>query len=429
MRKWVISSETCVVSFFILYIISTFISMAAMSVGSVFLLVGALVFFQGPKGLYKAFASSLENLLVKKYFLITLALAAVCVMSLVYAQINPLTYNGESLQIHWPKDILKLWYLFLPILSFLLLKNLPEEKQKKVIRFWFYTFLVLSILSIYQYYTGWPRPRMVPRPTPLFFRYQATLFLGHHLSVASIWIFPFFVSLDFLFKPSYCAWIRLPRFFFLLTTVFGFATLMLTYSRTLWAVLPVGILIWVFMRLPKKWALIFSTFFFVGTFFIFQSPIVQNRIKSLYGISQRVEIWKMNLEFFESRPWLGIGWLKSGPASSLYVREKYENVAGHFVGHAHNNFLEMLSGTGILGTVSWMVWFVFVFYLSIRWFKKRRKKPPFVLGIFAAWIVFHLNGLTQVNFWESKVIHQVMWVVTLLLWVNTKISYEKKDFS
>ncbi|MBU6376699.1 MAG: hypothetical protein KGQ59_11925, partial [Bdellovibrionales bacterium] len=33
----------------------------------------------------------------------------------------------------------------------------------------------------------------------------------------------------------------------------------------------------------------------------------------------------------------------------------------------------------------------------------------------AAFIVFHLNGLTQVNFWEGKVQHQLFWVVAWVL--------------
>ena len=40
-----------------------------------------------------------------------------------------------------------------------------------------------------------------------------------------------------------------------------------------------------------------------------------------------------------------------------------------------------------------------------------RAEPGFAWGLLCAWIVFQLNGLTQVNFWEGKVMHQMMWAV------------------
>jgi hypothetical protein len=36
-------------------------------------------------------------------------------------------------------------------------------------------------------------------------------------------------------------------------------------------------------------------------------------------------------------------------------------------------------------------------------------------GILSALIVFQINGLTQVNFWEAKVQHQLMWMVGWIL--------------
>jgi hypothetical protein len=36
-------------------------------------------------------------------------------------------------------------------------------------------------------------------------------------------------------------------------------------------------------------------------------------------------------------------------------------------------------------------------------------------GLFCAWIVLHLNGLTQVNVWEGKVEHQMAWALAWAL--------------
>jgi len=75
----------------------------------------------------------------------------------------------------------------------------------------------------------------------------------------------------------------------------------------------------------------------------------------------------------------------------------------------------MLGGTGLIGTSFWLAW---CFGLIIILIKQGRTPASsdegrlnLTRGLICAWVVFHLNGLTQVNFWEAKVQHQMAWAI------------------
>ena len=59
------------------------------------------------------------------------------------------------------------------------------------------------------------------------------------------------------------------------------------------------------------------------------------------------------------------------------------------------------------------------------------ERAPLAKGWACAWIVFHLNGLTQVNFWEAKVQHQMAWVIawSLLFAGMPKESDDKEELA
>jgi O-antigen ligase len=370
------------------YVVSTLISMAAMSVGV------ALVFFALVLN-YRAvkFKVELKRDEIKKYALLSLFLTVACVVSLIYAIINPLSFNGRFSEVHFFSDIAKVWYLFWPLILVVGLKQFPEKERLKVFQIWMWAFVTMSILGIFQYYVGWPRPHRIPGNEE---RFHAVLFMGHHLSVTSIFIFPLFLALDL---KKY-VWV-------VLGCVLGCALLFFTYSRMMWVALPVGFLAWALRTMPPKKTLAISAVLAAMSFAAYQLPVIKNRLNDMLGVGDRQYLRDGNLHFFKQRPITGVGWMHNHELYGIFRKETAPNL-NFFVGHAHNNLLQMMSGTGILGAAAWLAWAVFV--LIMAW-----KKSP---GLFAAWVVFHVNGLTQVNFWEAKVQHQMAWVVALLLFGN-----------
>jgi O-antigen ligase len=112
-----------------------------------------------------------------------------------------------------------------------------------------------------------------------------------------------------------------------------------------------------------------------------------------------------------------VGWRHTEEMSGYYLQE-LTGEKDVFAGHAHNNFLDLLGGAGVLGALTWLAYCAFV--LAILYRALRRDRAPgldFARGMFCAWLVFQINGLTQVNFWEGKVEHQVAWMIAwALLW-------------
>jgi O-antigen ligase len=163
--------------------------------------------------------------------------------------------------------------------------------------------------------------------------------------------------------------------------------------------------------LPREQRVKVLTAGFFGLILVFLLPPVTRRITEFRGILTREELWTANLDFFKARPLTGVGWHHNIELSGYYLMEKHQ-ITQVFSGHAHNNLLDMLGGTGLLGTVAWIAWCVLAFAMLIP---LARNGEGFARGLFCAWIVFQLNGLTQVNFWEAKVLHQIAWVTAWAL--------------
>jgi len=387
---------------FLIYAVVILLSQATMSIGAGVLMVALLVKFKGPLGLIRS-AVGPES---KRYLQLSLALLLACFLSLVWASVQPLVYSGQAAKVHWLSDMAKGWYFFWPLLLMAGLRQLKPEQRSRILDVWLGLFVALSILGVIQYFIGWPRPQGIP-PTGL--RYHVTLFFGHHLSAASILIFPFFALMDRTAREK-----NGQRKLMLAAACFvGAVAMFLTYSRTLWVALPVGILIWVLWVFPRRVAGALIAAGALGGLLLIQLPEIQDRIRTSLGIGQRMDLWMANLEFLRQRPLLGVGWHHNAELAGYYLMEKL-HAREVFSGHAHNNLLDMLGGVGLAGAALWLVWNGWVLIRTYR-LASGPKPSLWARGWFCAWIVFHINGLTQVNFWEGKVMHQMFWVLSWTL--------------
>ncbi len=413
------------------YAVTSLVSMAAMSVGAVVAGICILIGVGGMRGFSSAMAREWGCTSSRLYLSLSLFLAFTCALSLVGGFFFPLNYGGMEPRIHFLSDMAKTWYLFWPLVLVVGLRELTSSERIRILQIWIVAFAALSALGIVQYFVGWPRPHLIPGNEP---RHHAVMFLGHHLSVASIFIFPFFAVLDLCMKKN-AERVRenrfhLPWFFLILAAALGFFALLATYSRMLWVALPVGLLVLGLVSLPRRWTLATLCVICFGIWGALQIPSVSKRLNDSEGHGPRKELWAANLEFFKRRPLTGVGWHHNLELSGFYLQAKRHEAAGAgtgsdaievFSGHAHNNAIEMLSSTGLLGLGAWILWSVFV--IVLLWFARKARGDwvGFSRGLCCAWLVFHLNGLTQVNFWESKVLHQMMWMVAwTLFWVSTR---------
>ena len=404
--------------FLCLYAVLSLISMAPMNIGFFSLLAVSLFYWAKD---HKATHYDLNSLPDFKPYLKSMAfLAFACVLSLIVAKFYPAIYADHAPEVTW-HGIEKIWYVFAPLALLFAFAQTGGTKDRLwgVLKFWGIATALLALVAVIQFQTGWPMPQVIPtNPT----HFHAILFFGHHLSTASIIPFPTFVALSLFFG----ALTRLGKInrFELLVGIAGLLILFLSYARTAWLAIPIGIIL-LFTRYLKPKTLLIS----LGAFFLIlaagtQTPAMKERIQNNMGIQDRLRLWEANIDFFKHRPITGIGWLKTQEMSEFYFKTiDPEHYRDYFWGHAHSNFFEMLGGTGLLGLIAFIIWTVFTLRLCIRTSKLAKEQGENELsdvswGIFTALVLLHFNGLTNVTFWEGKVMHTQMFAVAIVLMIQ-----------
>ncbi len=377
-----------------------------MSIAAALLILVILFQFSSFQELKSRVCSEIKKPASKMYFALSCLLTLACATSLLFAKLYPMGYGGEFVNVHFFRDMAKVWYFFWPLLLVIGLKQLDEKDQHSVFKSWLAGFFILSLIGILQHFIGWPRPQFIPTQPNYF---HTTLFLGHHLSVASIFIFPFFMSLDMVWQSRHKK--RFPLT--CCVAAAGLLALFFTYSRMLWIALPVGLFVWILLRLKGKRRVWVALIAMIAAFAFFQNSTIQLRFKDAMGVQTRFDLWQANLEFFKARPLTGVGWHHNLELSGFYLQEKTHS-KDVFSGHAHNNLLDVLSTLGLFGLFSILLWYGFLIFAVLK--RQRDLKPiDFSRGLACAWIVFHLNGLTQLNLWEAKIEHQIAWVIAWTL--------------
>lgn len=391
-----------------IYGASTLTSMAGMSIGTA-ILVASLLATPHLKPALLALRKELsQDAASRRFFWATVGLIAAMLLSLVVAAIHPVVHNQIPI---YPRAqvFAKLAYLLWPFVLLLAWRLTPAQQTNTVLRAWWWTFATVSLFAIPEFFWGWPRSQGNPDLEPF---HHPVLLLGHHLSVASIWIFPFFITLDALAKRRFQK--VASRQILVAALLLALLILVLLYSRILWIALPVGLAAWVLAALPRRWAMGALVLLTLLGALATQLPAVQRRWNTHTGRSDRWQLWNANLHLFQERPVTGIGFGNPIEAVRQYYVEIHPGWKNPFVGHAHNLYLEMLTGTGVIGLAVLLIWLGSLVGLIVA---HGRLNVPDTLpvGLLCALLVFLINGLTQVNLWESKVFHQVAWMAGWVL--------------
>jgi len=404
----------------ILYALSTLVSTAVMSVGFGVLV---LAFLFTPR-----FTDRMKEIwqtpLTKQYFLITSTLIGVLLFSTVVALLRDPPLYDHALDVNFFQECKKLVYLFTPLMVFSVFNHSPPKAPWNVLRLYWYFLGFLVVIGVIQFFTGWPRAQGLP-----YGNFAAVLFMGLSLSVSSVLslaLFPVFsywlssvkisnkaTSSDRFFSPALAGAISLG----LCVVVF------LTFSRMSWITLPIGVLVLLLASLGRRFfytAMIVIALVLGGTFFSSQS--FRARVMSKGGYVDRIELWKGHLQLFTDHPVLGVGFRQNSKLAETVVRETHKKnnqpVPPEFFGsHAHNNMIEVLAGAGSFGFLAFLMWNLWVIQMLWRGCKSSIHGWWFLGGLIG-FLVFHLNGLTQVNFWDSKVLHTLMFFLGVSIYLS-----------
>ncbi len=153
----------------------------------------------------------------------------------------------------------------------------------------------------------------------------------------------------------------------------------------------------------------------------------RDRLASIVSLTnqsntERLDVWRANIAMFKDNPILGVGYGVNEEIIGDYYAKL--GITQEFGGHAHNNYLQFLSGTGILGFIAYTAFSLIFLFMSHRLL---RTLPPeaywpraIALGALGAQVALHVGGLTECNFKDAEVNHQYMLILALLMvvWRN-----------
>ena len=214
------------------------------------------------------------------------------------------------------------------------------------------------------------------------------------------------------------------------------ASVLLTYTRGVWISTTVAIIALCFLsRVRTGFIAIFAITILVVGLYSF-APGVKNRIdftakmanakeaKESYD-SERIVLWKTNLMIFKDHPLFGTGY-----GQNKFLLREYYNKQGlpkdQFIGHAHNQYLHLLAGTGALGLLCYLGILTTIGWLTLKAFLRTPRtdslKKGLALGALGGHIAFAVGSLTESNFEHSKVRFAIMfmWAIGLWLWRERK---------
>jgi putative inorganic carbon (hco3(-)) transporter len=186
------------------------------------------------------------------------------------------------------------------------------------------------------------------------------------------------------------------------------ACLAVTYTRSAWIGLLVGLLLMVILRHRK----VLFLFLILAILIPFAHHGIKARAASIVDPKdptnhERVLMWQAGWKMLKDRPVLGLG-----PIDMKEPYQKYKlPEAREIVGHLHNNFVQVAATMGVLGLLAFCYWIFAMLRCQVRAYRKvpgnERFMKGVVLGVLAAYTGFLVTGLFEWNFGTSQVIMMV----------------------
>ncbi|WP_278847779.1 O-antigen ligase family protein [Megamonas hypermegale] len=280
-------------------------------------------------------------------------------------------------------------YYMSPLVAILLifLFELTKKKALILITLASTVFFINGIYVIYQFYIE----GNVGRPVGFADGYM--LLCGMNLLILPI-IFTLSLSKKNIHK--YLRW------FFFLTIFINIPAIIFENTRIAWLALFFVFIISICYSIKEKIKKVFMIIFLIiYSLCCFQvSPSSVQRFETMssteYKIQsnyERILMWQSATNMFLDHPLIGVG---IGNYHDEYINKYRSPLSREDQWHPHNVLLSMLSQTGIIGGLSYIILFTYLYYKSISDYKKTRNY--ITLAYISALTAFCINGLTDCNF-------------------------------
>ncbi len=277
-----------------------------------------------------------------------------------------------------------------------------EFKPLTWLKFYSFAFLVPNIYALISFARGFDllTGRDNRRITGLV---NSSTYHAH----GNVLIFVFFLALTcFYFKKLS----QKMQWTLVVALILHFMSIFLTYTRGVW--LALAITVFYFMwEYRKKWTLFFGAFLAVGSVLLFNlSGFFHDRIINTLNTGtvdgERWNLFKANVAMFKDHPLLGIGY----GDNMRRAREYFDRMGlseDQLISHAHNQLLNVLATTGLVGFVFFAGFYFFYLIQNARLYSQYKKKSGeylvLFLGLFWVQLEYVLANLTDVGFEYAKI--------------------------
>lgn len=202
------------------------------------------------------------------------------------------------------------------------------------------------------------------------------------------------------------------RGLYLITPMMAMTMLVLSFTRGVWLGFGAALLVCTAFLGRKVFLGAFFSLVLVGAVLFLGSERIQSRVMGKTNAesqsnSERMNYWKANFKIFRDYPLFGIGYSQNNVHVEEYLRKDgIDWMPGS--AHAHNQYIQFLAGTGILGLACFLAFLSFVFYPVLKGIVKMKQQKDFsdpyyvLIGIFAGMLCFSIAALTESNFSIAK---------------------------
>jgi len=209
------------------------------------------------------------------------------------------------------------------------------------------------------------------------------------------------------------------KFSFSVLSLFTILSIIFSGTRGIWVAFPITIFLLLFL-INKKYIIYFLVFiiFINSSIFLFLPDYYSERLISIFDLTNdrsnvtRILLWKSSLLIFYNNLINGVG---LNNFSVEINKDKYFNQSMVSTAHAHNNFLQLASETGLIGLFSFLFLLYNVINFLIKFIKKEKNKnyQSFYISVLGVFILYNLQGLTEYNL-EDKYTTFIMWILVSL---------------
>ena len=313
------------------------------------------------------FDSSLKQNIIKIW---KSPLSRILVIFVLFNIISLFWVSGENM-LYSMDYLIKYWY-FIP--SFIIFLYLREDNLHRVISAFISGMLVSEVIAYGIFFELWSWKNITPdNPSPFM----------HHIEYSTFLAFTALLLLNRIFNEGSIKSKIFYSFFF--TTILG--NLFLTNGRTGQIAFIIGLILLGFMSFKNKFKAISITlllsitvlslaYTFSNTFHQ-RVAIGQNDIREVIDNKNycsswgaRVGFWLVAIDIAKENPILGVGIGDNMSQFHYLIREKYpEMKCMDYLPHFHNQYLQIISSTGLIGL---SIFLVMLFRLSALEIKSTR---------------------------------------------------------